>query len=60
VRHSALNPAGAARARLRLIRPDADALVATGARRYERGVYESWAPTGELTDHHIADIPYAL
>jgi hypothetical protein len=30
------------------------------ARCYERGVYESWAPVAELTDHHIADIPYAL
>ncbi|MEV6843409.1 hypothetical protein [Actinoplanes sp. NPDC051411] len=47
-------------ARLRLIRPDADALVATGARCYERGVYESWAPMGELSDHHISDIPYEL
>ncbi len=47
-------------ARLRLIRPDVDALSATGARGYERGVYESWAPLGELSDHHIADIPYTL
>jgi hypothetical protein len=47
-------------ARLRLIRPDTDALAATGARGYERGVYESWAPLGELTDHHIADIPYEI
>ncbi|MEU8815700.1 hypothetical protein [Actinoplanes sp. NPDC048796] len=47
-------------ARLRLIRPDADALNNTGARCYERGVYEAWAPVGELADHHIADIPYAL
>ncbi|MGK5679317.1 hypothetical protein [Actinoplanes sp. URMC 104] len=47
-------------ARLRLVRPDNDALAATGARCYERGVYESWAPVGELADHHIADIPYVL
>jgi len=47
-------------ARLRLVRPDGDALAATGARCYERGVYESWAPLGELVDHHIADIPYTL
>jgi hypothetical protein len=47
-------------ARLRLVRPDGDGLAATGARCYERGVYESWAPLGELTDHHIADIPYVL
>jgi hypothetical protein len=47
-------------ARLRLVRPDGDSLNATGARCYERGVYETWAPVGELMDHHIADIPYAL
>ena len=47
-------------ARLRLVRPDGDALAATGARCYERGVYEAWAPIGELTDHHIADIPYVM
>ncbi|GAB2610135.1 hypothetical protein Aab01nite_24300 [Paractinoplanes abujensis] len=47
-------------ARLRLVRPDNDSLAATGARCYERGVYEAWAPVGELLDHHIADIPYAL
>jgi hypothetical protein len=47
-------------ARLRLVRPDGDNLASTGARCYERGVYETWAPVGELTDHHIADIPYAL
>ncbi len=47
-------------ARLRLLRPDADALGATGARCYERGVYEAWAPVDELVDHHIADIAYQL
>jgi hypothetical protein len=47
-------------ARLRLVRPDGDGLAQTGARCYERGVYESWAPLGELVDHHIADIPYML
>ncbi|GID25210.1 hypothetical protein [Paractinoplanes brasiliensis] len=47
-------------ARLRLLRPDNDALAATGARCYERGVYEAWAPVGELLDHHITDIPYPL
>jgi hypothetical protein len=45
-------------ARLRLVRPDADAPAATGARCYECGVYETRAPVGELVDHHIADIPY--
>jgi hypothetical protein len=47
-------------ARLRVIHPDADAMAATGARCYERGVYESWAPTRELVDHHISDVPYTL
>jgi hypothetical protein len=47
-------------ARLRLTHPTADSLAATGARCYERGVYESWAPLPELLDHHILDIPYAL
>jgi hypothetical protein len=47
-------------ARLRLQRPDNDSLATTGARCYERGVYESWAPMHELADHHIADIPYVL
>nr|WP_296070422.1 hypothetical protein [uncultured Actinoplanes sp.] len=47
-------------ARLRLVRPDGDALATTGARCYERGVYETWAPVGELADHHITDIPYTL
>jgi hypothetical protein len=47
-------------ARLRICQPDADALTATGARCYERGVYESWAPLTELVDHHISDIPYDL
>jgi hypothetical protein len=47
-------------ARLRIIQPDSDALNATGARCYERGVYESWAPLAELDNHHITDIPYEL
>ncbi|MEU4687380.1 hypothetical protein [Actinoplanes sp. NPDC023714] len=47
-------------ARLRLIRPDVDGINATGARCYERGVYEAWAPVDELADHHIADIAYQL
>ena len=37
-------------ARLRVIRPDGDALAATGARCYERGVYESSA-TVSPRDH---------
>jgi len=47
-------------ARLRLVQPDADAVSAVGARCYERGVYEVWAPVRELTDHHIAEFPYVL
>ena len=47
-------------ARLRLTHPDSDALAATGARCYERGVFEAWAPVAELADHHILDIPYQL
>ena len=47
-------------ARLRVIQPDAERLTVTGARCYERGVYESWAPLGELVDHHITDIAYQL
>lgn len=47
-------------ARLRIIRPDGEAINITGARCYERGVYESWAPMGELVDHHITDIQYQL
>jgi hypothetical protein len=47
-------------ARLRVIQPDGDSLAMTGARCYERGVYESWAPLGELVDHHITEIPYEL
>jgi hypothetical protein len=47
-------------ARLRVIQPDGDAMAATGARCYERGIYETWAPLTELSDHHITDIPYEL
>ncbi|MBO3743933.1 hypothetical protein [Actinoplanes flavus] len=47
-------------ARLRLLRPEVDGINTTGARCYERGVYEAWAPIDELTDHHIADIAYLM
>jgi hypothetical protein len=47
-------------ARLRLVQPDADAVAATGARCYERGVYEVWAPLADLADHHVLDVPYEL
>ncbi|WP_305784992.1 hypothetical protein [Symbioplanes lichenis] len=47
-------------ARLRLTHPDADTIAAVGARCYERGVYEVWAPVRELADHHIAEFAYAI
>jgi hypothetical protein len=47
-------------ARLRLRCPDADGVAALGATCYERGVYEVWAPTAELTEHIAVDIPYRL
>lgn len=47
-------------ARLRLVHPDADAVAAVGARCYERGVYEVWAPLRELAEHHVAEVPYQL
>ncbi|MEJ3742137.1 hypothetical protein WEI85_02395 [Actinomycetes bacterium KLBMP 9797] len=46
--------------RLRLCRPEAGSVAAVGARCYERGVYEVWAPTAELTEHRTVDIEYAL
>jgi hypothetical protein len=45
-------------ARLRLLEPDADAVAVSGARCYERGVYEVWAPTVELGAHRFMDLPY--
>jgi hypothetical protein len=47
-------------ARLRLTRPNADTIAALGARCYERGIYEVWAPMAELADHRVVDIPYTL
>jgi hypothetical protein len=47
-------------ARLRLVCPDADMVAAVGARCYERGVYEVWAPVRELADHRVAELPYPL
>ncbi|MCX4474478.1 hypothetical protein OOK41_29920 [Micromonospora sp. NBC_01655] len=44
--------------RLRLTRPDPDAVVATGAQCQERGVYETWAPATEVTDDRMVDVPY--
>ncbi|WFE33627.1 hypothetical protein [Micromonospora sp. WMMD975] len=44
--------------RLRLRRPDPDAVAVTGAQCHERGVYEVWAPAAELTDDRVVDLPY--
>ncbi|MEV4488996.1 hypothetical protein AB0K04_02645 [Micromonospora coxensis] len=46
--------------RLRLCRPDPDAVLATGAQCQERGVYEVWAPGAEVTDDRVVDVPYRL
>ncbi|MFC4148461.1 hypothetical protein ACFO0M_19585 [Micromonospora mangrovi] len=46
--------------RLRLCRPDPDAVAVTGAQCHERGVYETWAPGAEVTDDRIVDLPYGL
>ncbi|MEU1888659.1 hypothetical protein [Micromonospora sp. WMMD987] len=46
--------------RLRLRRPDPDAVLDTGAQCHERGVYETWAPAAEVTDDQVVDLPYAL
>ncbi|PZF99168.1 hypothetical protein [Micromonospora deserti] len=46
--------------RLRLRRPDPDAVATTGAQCQERGVYETWAPGPEVTDDQVVDHPYRL
>ncbi|MFI7076112.1 hypothetical protein ACIBO1_02315 [Micromonospora sp. NPDC049903] len=46
--------------RLRLRRPNPDAVLATGAQCHERGVYETWAPGAEVTDDRVVDHPYVL
>ncbi len=46
--------------RVRLSRPDADAVTRLGTRCYERGVYEAWAPAADLTDIHPIDVEYPL
>jgi hypothetical protein len=45
-------------ARLRLCRPGPDSVAALGAQCYERGVYEAWAPAGELSDDRAVDVAY--
>jgi hypothetical protein len=44
--------------RLRLRRPEPDAVAETGAQCQERGVYEAWAPAAEVTDDRVVDLPY--
>ncbi|MEV0154870.1 hypothetical protein AB0H57_14145 [Micromonospora sp. NPDC050686] len=44
--------------RLRLRRPDLDAVAVTAAQCHERGVYEVWAPAAELLDDRVVDLPY--
>ncbi|MFJ6199787.1 hypothetical protein [Micromonospora sp. NPDC092111] len=46
--------------RLRLCRPDPDAVVDTGAQCHERGVYETWAPAPEVTDDQVVDLSYLV
>ncbi|MER5455497.1 hypothetical protein ABT008_12005 [Micromonospora sp. NPDC002389] len=46
--------------RLRLRRPNPDAVLATGAQCHERGVYETWAPGAEVTNDRVVDHPYVL
>ncbi|MEE6309204.1 hypothetical protein V1634_20405 [Plantactinospora veratri] len=46
--------------RVRLCQPDQDNVAALGAQCYERGVYEAWAPTVEVTDDQVLDVPYEI
>jgi hypothetical protein len=46
--------------RLRLCRPGPDSVARLGAQCYERAVYETWAPIGEVTDRGYVDFPYRL
>ncbi|MEU4551051.1 hypothetical protein EV382_5854 [Micromonospora violae] len=46
--------------RMRLRHPNPDTVVTTGAQCQERGVYEAWAPSAEVTDDQVMDTRYAL
>ncbi|MFV2103301.1 hypothetical protein [Micromonospora sp. LOL_024] len=46
--------------RLRLRHPNPDALAITGAQCHEQGVYEVWAPGGEVVDDQVVDHPCLL
>jgi hypothetical protein len=47
------------RLRLRLRRPDPDSVARLAARCHDRGVYETWAPLGEVTERALVDTAYA-
>jgi hypothetical protein len=46
--------------RVRLVRPDLDAVARAGATCLERGVYEAWAPFAEISERRGVDIRYDL
>lgn len=46
--------------RLRLCRPEPDAVARLGAQCYERAIYETWAPVGEVGDRGYVDFPYEI
>jgi hypothetical protein len=46
--------------RLRLRRPDPDNVARLAAQCHDRGVYETWAPLGEVTERALVDSVYAL
>ncbi|WBB70990.1 hypothetical protein [Micromonospora sp. WMMD812] len=46
--------------RLRLRRPDPDAVAVTAAQCHDRGIYEVWAPGAEVTNDEVTHVPYAL
>jgi hypothetical protein len=46
--------------RVRLIRPEADAVARLGAGCVERGIYETWAPLAETSIRRDLDIRYEL
>jgi hypothetical protein len=47
-------------ARLRLAMPTPEAIAATGAQCYERGVYEIWAPRQDVRDLQHVDVGYQM
>jgi hypothetical protein len=46
--------------RLRLCQPEQESVAALGAQCYERGIYETWAPAGEVADDRAVDLTYPL